>query len=214
MDGFRTFRDAWGLAREHAGVYVALNVVYYGLVVVGAVFAAFNPELQELLIEAVGEAFLQGPLALVGAAYIEGDVFLAAVLTFGVNLLAGSFLSLTLPSLIVPFTGLLMGIYRAFTWGFILSPSHPELAGPMIPHSLTLILEGQAYIVAMLAVWVQGMAFLKPRSAGVRTHREGYLAGLLRTMRLYFLVVILLAVAAVYEALELIFIVPHFFYVG
>jgi len=40
-----------------------------------------------------------------------------------------------------------------FTWGLILSPSHPELAGPMIPHSLTLILEGQAYVVAMLAVW-------------------------------------------------------------
>jgi hypothetical protein len=204
-------RAAWGLAREHSGIYVALNFVYYGLVIVGVVFAAFNPELQQLLIEAVGEAFLQGPLALVGAAYIEGDVCLAAVLTFGVNLLAGSFLSLTLPSLIVPFPGLFMGVYRTFTWGLILSPSHPELAGPMIPHSLTLILEGQAYILAMLAVWIQGMAFLRPRSAGVRTHGEGYLAGLLRTMHLYILVAILLAVSAVYEAVELIFIVPHFF---
>ena len=55
MDGFRTLRATWGLVREHAGAYVALNVVYYGLVVVGAVFAAFNPELQELLIEAVGK---------------------------------------------------------------------------------------------------------------------------------------------------------------
>jgi hypothetical protein len=78
------------------------------------------------------------------------------------------------------------------------------LALVMIPHSLTLILEGQAYILAILASYVQGVAFLRPQSVGVAGHRQGYFEGAKRTARLYVLVAIVLAVAAVYEAVEVI----------
>jgi hypothetical protein len=114
---------------------------------------------------------------------------------------------ITLPSLVVPFSGLLMGAYRAILWGLLLSPAAPELRLIMIPHSLTLILEGQAYIMAMLAAYVHGRAFLWPRTVGVITHRAGYKVGLSRTLRIYVLVVLLLALAAIYEALEVILLV-------
>jgi hypothetical protein len=78
----------------------------------------------------------------------------------------------------------------------------------MIPHSLTLLLEGQAYIVAMLAAYQQGLAFICPRTVGAQTHWRGYCAGLRRTGSLYLLVTILLAVSAVYETLEAIYVGP------
>ena len=168
------------------------------------VYVAFNPSLQQSLIATVGSAFTEGPLSAVGSAYSGGQVLWAMVLTFAVNLFLGSIAVITLPSLVIPFSGLLMGVYRAILWGLLLSPTAPELRLVMIPHSLVLILEGQAYILAMLAAYVQGRAFLWPRSVGVATRRQGYGLGVKRSVRIYLLVVLVLAVSAVYEALEVI----------
>jgi hypothetical protein len=62
----------------------------------------------------------------------------------------------------------------------------------------------------LLATYVHGRAFLWPRTVGAESHRQGYLEGLKRTARLYVLVIVLLAVAAIYEALEVILLVPLF----
>jgi hypothetical protein len=194
---------AWAVVGRFRRAYVALNVVYYGLVVCGMVYVAFNPSLQQSLLEAVGGEFSgEGLLSAVGEAYAGGQILTAIVLTFVVNLVVGSGLSVTLPSLVIPFSGLLMGAYRALMWGLMLSPTTAELRTIMIPHSLTLILEGQAYILAMLAAYVQGRAFLWPRTVDAPTRRQGYVQGVRFSARLYLLVILLLAVAAVYEAVE------------
>lgn len=200
----RAIRSALEIIGESRRAYIVLNLVYYGLVICGMIYVAFNPSLQQTLIETVGDAFTEGPLSAVGSAYIGGQVLLAIALTFVVNLILGSIIFITLPSLVIPFSGLLLGAYRALMWGLILSPTAPELRAVMIPHSLTLILEGQAYVLAMLAAYVQGRAFLWPRSVGAATRRQGYGVGVKRSARVYLLVVLLLAVAAVYEALEVI----------
>jgi hypothetical protein len=51
---------------------------------------------------------------------------------------------------------------------------------------------------------------LWPKTAGVESHKQGYLAGVKRSARLYWLVILLLAVAAVYEALEVVYLIPMF----
>ena len=71
----------------------------------------------------------------------------------------------------------------------------------------------QAYATINLiyyGLYVSGNAFLRPRSVGLTTHGGGYFNGLKQTASLYVLVTLLLAVAAVYEALEVIYIVPLF----
>ena len=78
----------------------------------------------------------------------------------------------------------------------------------MIPHSLVLLLEGQAYILAMLAAFVQGKTFLFHRQSGLQTLGQGYLAGLKKSAPLYLLVIAVLALAAIYEALEVILLAP------
>jgi hypothetical protein len=204
-------RRAWAVVRADWGIYVGLNILYYGLVILGMIYVAFfNPGLQNTLIQAVGQSFTEGPLSAVGNAYGGGQVINATILTFVVNLFMGSLVTVTLPGLIIPFSGLLMGVYRAILWGLILSPANAGMAGPMIPHSLTLILEGQAYILAMLAVYIQGKAFLKPSAYGVTGHLRGYVEGLRRTGWIYLLIVLFLAVAAIYEALEVIYLAPLF----
>ena len=198
----KVIQSALEAIKEFRRAYIVLNLVYYGLVVCGMVYVAFNPSLQQSLLELVGSAFAEGPLSAVGSAYSGGQVLWAMVLTFVVNLFLGSIAVITLPSLVIPFSGLLLGAYRAILWGLLLSPTTPELRLVMIPHSLVLILEGQAYILAMLAAYVQGRAFLWPRSVGAATRRQGYGLGVKRSVRIYLPVVLLLAVAAIYEALE------------
>ena len=203
----KVLRSALEIVKECRRAYIVLNVVYYGLVVVGMIYVAFNPSLQKTLLEAAGGAFTSGPFAAVGSAYSGGQVLSAVALTFVVNLIVGSIAVITLPSLVIPFSGLLVGAYRAVLWGLMLSPAAPELRLIMVPHSLTLILEGQAYILAMLAAYVHGRAFLWPQSVDATSRRQGYVIGVKRSLRMYVLVVLVLAVAAVYEALEVILLI-------
>jgi hypothetical protein len=204
-------KDAVGIVRHNWRAYVAINAVYYGLVVVAMIFVAWHPEIQKHLLQAVGkELHGDGPVAAAGAAYVNKNVWAAIGLTFLVNLLIGGFLTITVPSMVVPYSGFLMGIVRAILWGLLLSPVDPSLRGGMIPHSLTLLIEGQGYILALLAVYVSGNTFLRPRSVGLNTHGAGYVAGLHQTASLYVLVTLVLAAAAFYEALEVIYLVPLF----
>ena len=204
------FRRAWAIVKENRRAYLLINLCYYGLVAIFMVIAAFTQPLQENLVKAVGAGFSSGLFEFVGKSYGSGHVISAMGITFAVNFFIGTFLEITLPSLVIPFIGMFMGILRAALWGLLLSPAYPPIRMLMIPHSLTLILEGQGYILGLLAVYVQGKAFLWPESAGVEGHWRGYIEGVKRTGWLYSLVILLLLVAAVYEALEVIFLAPVF----
>ena len=203
-------KSAWGLVQENRRAYIVINILYYGLVVICMIYVAFNQELQKSLMNEIGAAFMTGPLAFVGQAYVNARVFTAILATFFVNLLIGSFASVTLPSLIIPFSGLLVGVYRAILWGLLLSPANPDLRLTMIPHSITLIIEGQAYILTMLAAYIQGRAFLWPKSVGLESRTKGYLEGLKRTGKLFSLIILTLAIAAIYEVIEVVIMVKYF----
>ncbi|HEX6384504.1 MAG TPA: hypothetical protein VF177_07530 [Anaerolineae bacterium] len=205
-------RDAFAILRKSRRPYILLNLMYYGLVICGMIYAAFDRSVQQTLMDAVGAAFLEGPLAGVAEAYTSGQLLLAIVLTLVVNLAAGSFVSITLPSLFVPFSGLLVGGLRAVLWGLIFSPTTLAVSSREVVYGVLalglLLLEGQGYVLAMLAAVVQGQAFLWPASVGATSRKQGYLMGLKRTAFLYLLVVLVLAVAAVYEAVLAIVILP------
>ena len=68
---------------------------------------------------------------------------------------------------------------------------------------------GQGYILAMLAVWVHGKGVISPGSVGAESYPRGWLLGLLRSLHVYVLVALVLAVAAIYEAVEVIHVIPR-----
>lgn len=204
------FRRSVAQVVEYRRAYLVLNALYYGLVVAGMAYAAMNREVQTSVLELV-KGGLKGPLAPVVDAYASG-VLPAIAMTFAVNLLGGSFLSITLPSLLIPFSGLLLAGYRAAMWGLIFSPTALEFGGAPLARgsliALLVLLEGQGYVLAALAAYVQGKAFLFPATVGAASRWQGYRAGLQWTGRHYLLIAVTLAIAAIYEAIIVVLVLP------
>lgn len=203
----RIFGPGIAEIRSHWPAYVMLNAGFYGLIIAGFVYAFIHPEAQRQLVASVLQSFSSGPLSYARDAYLSRNVPAAAAITFAVNTALGSFATLTLPSLLVPFAGSVIGLLRALVLGVTLAPSSPELARAMIPHSLVLILEGQGYVLAMLGVHVLWTSAFSGARDGLAGLVSGYRSGLRATISIYILIVAILAVAAVYEALEVIYLV-------
>ena len=206
-------RSALDVIKRARRPFAILNFAYFGLVVCAMAFTALNPSLNAALLEAVGQSLSEGPLAPVLEAYLAKRVVLATALTVGINLAVGSFVTITLPSLIVPFSGLLMAALRALTWGVLFSPQTvPQIGAAELAAGLAIailvFLEGEAYVLAALGAFLHGRAFLRPRSVGLQGHVRGYWEGLRIQARIYVLVALNLLLAAIYEVAIAVFAIP------
>jgi len=208
------FNEALSLVRKCIKGYMFLNALYYGLIVAFMGYAFVFPESQSALTGVItaATAFQPNfPIAIIVEAYRSGNFPLAAVLTFCFNLALGSFSFITVPSMLLPFGGVVTGTIRAAMWGIIFAPTSPEQVLILIPHSLTIVLEGQAYVLAMFASYVQWKGVLRPKVVGAETRLKAYSVGINNTLNIYVLVVMVLAVSAVYEAFEVIYVLSMFF---
>jgi hypothetical protein len=139
---------AFSIIKAHQKAYIVLNAVFYGLVLIGMVAAAFIPELKAHTNLGVAQSLSEpGLMATVKEAYGNGHLPMAIGLTFAINL-AVSLCQTTLPS------------------------------------------------------W--------PGCYGPASRRAGYKAGVSSTARLYVLVTLALLVGAIYEAIEVIYLMPRF----
>ena len=69
---------------------------------------------------------------------------------FVFNYLLRSLALITLPSILLPGSGVFVAGLCALLWGMILAPATQLLAYGMMPHSGTMLLEGEGYILATL----------------------------------------------------------------
>ena len=107
--------DALDIVKNNRRLYFTLNGLYYGLIIVGLVYTQFDRSVQNTLMQGLNTTYGSGgPLSSVLDAYTNGKIVQAIAVTFGINLVVGSFASITLPSLIVPFLGLAVAIWRAY----------------------------------------------------------------------------------------------------
>jgi hypothetical protein len=83
---------------------------------------------------------------------------------------------------------------------------HPAM---LIPHSLTLLIEGQAYVLAGFAAYVHGRTFLRFDHYQLSTGWEAYKAGAVSAAKLHVLVVLALLIGAIYEVFEAIYVIPR-----
>ena len=201
------FRKGLDIIRAHKKVYIALNVGVYGLIVVTMVIARLFPQLQ--VAAQTGTDTSTDPFnPLFEATYGAGNVLGGAAVTLGVNLIIGAVLTLTAPTLVIPFIGVAFALARIASWGFIFSPTAPSDMSWFIPHMITAIIEAQGYILAAFAAYIHGRFTTQPRRFGFPSHRAGYVAGIKAIAHLYPLIIVVLALAALWEAVELIHIVP------
>jgi hypothetical protein len=190
--------------RKYKYLFIAMNLIYFATVLLFMLLAYAVPELQFCFLTSVSSQIEQGSgiLGTAGEAYMSKNILRAAVTTFAINFPFGSLACITLPSIIIPGSGVLVAGLRSVLWGFILAPTFSVLSMMMVPHSLTLLLEGHGYVIAaFFGVLVPIYLFRTAEgpSAGVRYGRA-----LLMNVRGNLLVIIVLAVAAIYEAIEVI----------
>lgn len=191
------------LIRTHLRAYLVMNAIVYGLCLIGMAAAMIFPELNTAQQTIMND---NGTTALVTS--LLSNVWLFALMIFVVNVGTVALPVILLPSMIVPFSGIAVFAYRAFNFGVTLAPVNEVVAKSLIPHSLTLIIEFQAYVLVMLAAYLVGRAWLWPATVEADTRRQAYLRGLRQAGRLALPALALFVVGAIYEAFEIIYLVP------
>jgi hypothetical protein len=189
---------------KYKKLFIGISLVYFGAVLIFMIVAYLLPELQAGMLESIRTTITDdsGPLAAAGKAYGSRNILLAAFTTFAINFPIGSVAVLTIPSAIIPGAGILVACFRAALWGLLLGPTFDTLSGVMLPHSFTLLLEGEGYILAtFFGLLIPVYLFSKTKGVTVVSR---YGKALLINLKGNLLVAIVLAISAIYEAVEVI----------
>jgi hypothetical protein len=182
----------------------SVHLIYFGLVIAGSLLIFEVPEVQLVLLGKVREALANNgnPLGIAGQAYRSGNIPLAAAVTLGVNFVLGSLAYITLPSILIPGIGVFLASLRALLWGVLLAPVMQTLAFAMLPHSVTMLLEGEGYILATLFGLLIPIHIVRRSLGGNVFARFGRALSL--NLKAQVWIALVLAVAAIYEATEVI----------
>lgn len=190
-------RKPFQIVRANFRAYLIINAMVYGLFTAGFVAAMIFPNLganQVSTLEDNGTADLVRSLV--------NNPWLFALSILGVNAATGA-LSIVLPSLLVPFAGIAIFAYRAFTLGLGLAPTTAIAAVGLIPHSLTALIEFQAYALLMFGAYILGRSWVRPATIGVRNRRQGYVRGLQQLDWLILTALPLFIIGAIWEAFSI-----------
>ena len=209
--GLLSRRIGWSVVRDPLAELAArpkllgtLHLLYFGLVLLASLIVYELPTLQTVLFSALRQvaADPHNPLGVAAKAYHSLNIPRAAAVTFGVNFFLGSCVVITLPSLVVPGSGVLLAVIRATLWGLLLAPTFVLLSFGMLAHSGTLLLEGEGYILAaFFGLLVPLYLFHDDQGRGLWRR---YGRALVMNLKAMIVVAVVLAVAACYEAVEVI----------
>lgn len=191
------WRRPFRVIRQNLRVYLIINAAAFGLTLVGLVIGLLFPNLVADRAAALED---DGTGELVRWLFNTPPLFALTIL--GVNLFHAA-VTIVLPSLIVPFAGLASFGYWAVQTGVTILPQSPIGWVAFIPHSLTLVIEFQAYVLLLLGAYLIGKYWLFPRSVGAMNRRQGYVRGLQRLGLLALPAFALLIVGAIWEAYSL-----------
>jgi hypothetical protein len=117
-------------------------------------------------------------------------------------------LLIVLPSLVVPFAGIAFFTCKAVEIGVTLAPADGTGWVILIPHSLTFVIEFQAYVLLVLGAYLLGRSWLRPATVGAQNRRQGYVRGLRQVGWLSLPALALFVIGAIYEAFTLRYLVP------
>ncbi|WP_204150099.1 stage II sporulation protein M [Leptolyngbya sp. CCY15150] len=198
----RLLRKPFQIIRANFRAYLIINAIVYGLVITGVVAAMVFPNLGAAQVATMED---NGTADLVRSLFNNPWLFSLTIL--GVNVMTGA-LWIVIPSLIVPFTGIALFAYKAFTLGLAMAPSTEIMAVALIPHSLTVLIELQAYALLMLGAYILGRSWVRPAIIGAQNHRQGYVRGLKNLGWLSLSTLPLFIIGAIWEAFSLRYLVP------
>jgi hypothetical protein len=186
------------IVRENFRIYLAMNAAMYGLFLLGFAVGLIFPHLAQAQHTRLVD---DGTADLVRS--LINNPWLFALTILAVNAIKMGVLTIVLPSMIVPFAGIALFAYWAFTTGVTLVPANDIGWVALSPHSITVIIEFQAYILLLLGAYMLGKNWIRPHTADSDTRRGGYIRGLNQLGWLALAAALLLIVGAIYEAFSL-----------
>jgi len=129
-----------------------VHTFFYAVFFINLFTALYYPETHRVIIYYITHVFSKGDLQYIGEAYKQGDILRAAITTFHNNFWVQTFL-LTFLISIPPF---MLGVFKSFISfafaGYAMSPIWAGTAVRFTFHSITIVLELEAYILAVFAV--------------------------------------------------------------
>jgi hypothetical protein len=187
------FKTGVAVLWARSGFFVVFNVLFFGAVFVSALTASLM--------------FVPAPVEEgdgVFPSLLFGDNWVLTFLSiFAINFFLSAFLVVTLPGLVFFGLSLVLLLYRAVVWGLLLAFASSYQFLVALP---TVILEGEAYVIAGVAGFVLGLSWLKPKWAfkgeGL-SRKDALVRGFRECFRLYVLVGFVLFVAAIAETVTL-----------
>lgn len=198
MHLFRSFRT---VLRDNRKAYLVSNLVVYGTLFMTMITTVYLPGASEWGMRNT-EAFLSSPgSTMVVEAYASGSIVGASLLTFVSNLLFAALATTTLPSLTIPFFGVIATLGRAMFIGMPFAPTSLEELIAGVVASPVLLIEFQAYVLAMLGSFILWRSTFRYRQRNLSSAWDGYLAGIKDNIRLYPAIIVVLLGIAVIEAL-------------
>jgi hypothetical protein len=199
----RLLRRALEIVQANRRAYLALNAILYGSVLAGFGAGLLFPGLTA----AQMESFEDGGQADLVRSLLENP-WLFALAILANNALRAGLLNLVLPSMIVPFAGIVWYAYSLFTVGLMLAPADRDGWLVLVPHSLTVVMEVQAYVLLALGAYLLGRAWIWPRTVDAENRRQAYVRGLRQLGVLSLPALALLVVFALYESFSIVYLVP------
>lgn len=187
------------------GLFASMHVLLYGVFFLMMLLAFAYPVANIRAALLVRDAFLKGDLSYIGDAYASGDILRATAATFVQNYFVATILFTLLPSLVIPFVGVLKNLLSFAVVGFVMAPLWTGSAPQLAYHCITMTLEMEAYIVASFVVIVFPLRVFKGLTA---TGRGEIFQGIRIVASGALLAGIMLAIAALYEATTLIILSP------
>jgi hypothetical protein len=190
-------RDAINILKKDWKMLAGLNALYFCVLVIGVIIALISPGIHLSIIDLIGSDTIAG-----SAGISETSSALEALQAAGMSFIS-SFtytILITIPSIVLPIWGPIIGASKFFVWGVAYAAPLPGDVN-LLPQYGLMILQGEAYIIAVLACVRQLSVALASADLGFRRALKEYIKAILDNMKLLVVVVLLLAVAALYQAL-------------
>ena len=198
--------DTCGLLRTHGKLYAMTVGLFLAFWLWGMASSYLDLGGQQRWVQYFTAQFAgtSWPLGFAGQAYASGNVIEAAAATFMVNFFWGTLFVLTLFSFIPIGSAFIVNALRGQVIGLALAPTKLFMGQSMAPHLLTIVLELQGYLIAGFVSILLPLALVRPQQLGCESRLEALKKMALWQLKVLPLVAIILGIAAVYEALEII----------
>lgn len=184
-------------------LWLALHLVCYGVLLGFMALAVAFPGANATLSAWMGQVFTDGDLSFIGEAYASGDVMQAAVATYYHNYVTATLFLTIAVSLAVPFWGVAKTVVSLALVGFVMAPLWAGTLAGYTFHSITMGLEIEAYILAAFAISVYALRVFRGLFRG--NLRAEFVRGILVVAGAAVISGVILAAAALYEAVTLIY---------